>query len=284
MKKGLVLLYIGSVITTIVSTCMGIFYSSGGIPRTVQNIYSQAVTLFGDGVYVNDSIMKVGATKGADIAVLFFALMLICTMLFMKNKPFVPFIQCGLLSIMLYASTCVIMGVTFNRLYLLYLLQFGCTFFAFAISMVDLLKKESFEKNVYDKRLTGTAIFLIIGGCSVLQWLSYILPVVISGTPMEIIDIYTTEPTFAIDLAIILPTTIYCGVMLLRKKMIAYQLTPVLLLLLSGVAVCVIFQTIVQSNLGIVLELSHFLGLVILFVALGIIALGLNIKLLKHAK
>jgi len=284
MRKGLAILYIGSAISTIASTCMGIFYSSGGMARTVQNIYGQAVTLFGEGVYANDSIMKAGATKGTDIAVLFAAFMLICTITFLRNKPFVSFLQCGLLSIMLYASTSVIMGITFNRLFLLYLVQFGCTFFAFVISMTDLLRKKSFEQKVYDKRWTGTAIFLIFGGCSVLQWLSYILPVVISGRPMEIIDIYTTEPTFTIDLAIILPTTIYCGVMLLKKKRIAYQLAPVLLILLTGVAVCVIAQTIMQSYLGLVLNISQLLGLVVLFVILGIIALFSNIKLLRHTK
>jgi len=149
--------------------------------------------------------------------------------------------------------------------------------------MTDLLRKKSFEQKVYDKRWTGMAIFLIFWGCS-LQWLSYILPVVISGRPMEIIDIYTTEPTFTIDLAIILPTTIYCGVMLLKKKRIAYQLAPVLLILLTGVAVCVISQTIMHSYFGIVLNISQLLGLVVLFVILGIIALFFNIKLLRHIK
>jgi len=57
-----------------------------------------------------------------------------------------------------------------------------------------------------------------------LQWMMHILPAVITGEPMEIIDIYTTEPTFVIDLAIILPTAIYCGIMLIKKRAFAYQL------------------------------------------------------------
>jgi len=97
-------------------------------------------------------------------------------------------------------------------------------------------------------------------------------------------DIFDFLGLFCVTVAIILPTTIYCGVMLLKKKRIAYQLAPVLLILLTGVAVCVISQTIMHSYFGIVLNISQLLGLVVLFVILGIIALFFNIKLLRHIK
>jgi hypothetical protein len=150
--------------------------------------------------------------------------------------------------------------------------------------MSNLLNIKSFECNIYNSRLTGTAIFLIISGCSVLQWLMFILSSVLAGKPMEIIDVYTTEPTFVLDLAIILPSTFYCGIMLFRKKPIAYQLAPVLLILLTGVAMVVISQTMVQRALGIELNIGQLLGLVILFVILGAVALFLNIRLLKHTE
>jgi len=284
MKKSLSILSIASAISTIISACIGVLYSFGGAQRTVENIYGQTITLFGDGVYANDSIMKVGATKGTDITVIIVAVLLLCTVFTWKDKKYAPFVHSGLLSIILYSSTCLILGVTFNKLFLLYLFQFGCTFFAFILAMADLLKRQSFENDMYNNKLMGTAVFIIIGGCSVLVWLMSILPTVFSGMPMEIIDIYTTEPTFVIDLAIILPSALYCGISLLKKKPIAYQLAPVLLTLLTGVGICVIFQTVVQSALGIVLNPGQIFGLVISFVILGIIALVLNIKLLKRIK
>ena len=282
MRKPSNFLAIVSAITAIISSCIGVFYSFGGKPRIVDNIYGQAVTLFGDGIYANDSIMKAGTNKGTDIGIIIIGIILLFTVLILKNKPYASFLQCGLLSIILYATTCLIMGVTFNRLFLLYVVQFGCAFFAFIFTMIYLLNNKSYESGIYNKKLKGTAIFLIISGCSVLQWLAFIIPSVITGKPMEIIDIYTTEPTFVIDLAIILPATFYCGIMLIRKKTVAYQLAPVLLILLTGVAIIVISQTIVQATLGIVLNIGELLGLVILFVILGAFALGLNIKLLKH--
>ena len=116
------------------------------------------------------------------------------------------------------------------------------------------------------------------------MWLTFIIPAIVSGTPKEFIEIYTTEPTFVIDLAVILPSALFCAVMLLRRKAIAYQIAPVYLILLTGVGLCVIMQTIVQTSLGIVLEAGQMFGLVISFVVLGIVAVLLNIKLLKRIK
>lgn len=280
MKPSVKLLVIVSSLCAIISACLGVFYSFDGTAKTVKNIYGQEITLFGDGIYANNSILKTGATKGTDVVIIITALLLLCVALFFNQKKYAPFLQSGLLSLILYASTCLIMGVTFNRLFLLYTLQFGSTLFAFILSMAELLKNKSFDVMLYAKRLTGTAIFMIICGCSVLVWMMFIIPSIVSGKPMEIIDIYTTEPTFAIDLAIILPSAMFCGIGLLKKKTVAYQLAPVLLTLLTGVGICVILQTIVQSALGIVLDKGQLFGLVISFVILGIIAFLLNIKLL----
>jgi hypothetical protein len=282
MKPSLKLLVIVSSVCAIVSASLGVYYSFGGTARTVTNIYGQEVSLFGDGIFANNSIMKAGATKGTDVVVIIAALLLLCVVLFLNRKKYALFLQSGLLSLILYASTCLIMGVSFNRLFLLYTLQFGSTLFAFILSMAELLGSKSFDDALYAKTLTGTATFMIISGCSVLVWLMFIVPSVVSGKPMEIIDIYTTEPTFAIDLAIILPSMLFCGVALLKKKAVGYQLAPVLLTLLMGVGVCVISQTIVQSALGIVLDAGQLFGLVISFVILGTIALLLNIRLLRR--
>lgn len=282
MKPPVKLLVIVSSVCAIISASLGVFYSFGGTARTVTNIYGQEISLLGDGIYENDSIMKAGATKGTDVVIIIAALLLLCVVLFLNRKKYAPFLQNGLLSLILYASTCLIMGVSFNRLFLLYTLQFGCTLFAFILSMAELLKSKSFDDALYAKRLTGTAIFMIIGGCSVLVWMTVIIPSVVLGKPMEIIDIYTTEPTFAIDLAIIFPSALFCGITMLKKKTVAYQLAPVLLTLLTRVGICVILQTIVQSVLGIVLNAGQLFGLVISFVMLGIIALLLNINLLRR--
>ena len=203
MRVSLKLLVIISSIGAIISSSLGVLYSFDGQRKTVTNIYGQEVNLYGVGIYANDSILKAGATKGTDFVIIAAALLSLYLVFFKDKKKYTPFLQSGLLSFVLYASTCLIMGVTFNRLFLLYTLQFGSTLFAFILSTSGLLRGRSFGDELYAKRLTGTAAFMIVAGCSVLVWMMFIVPAIISGKPLEIIDVYTTEPTFALDLAII---------------------------------------------------------------------------------
>ncbi len=284
MKKLTNTLLIIAVFTTMISACIGVFYSNGGTQRMVQNIYGHKVVLFGNGIYANDSLMKAGATKGTDIAIIMISVGLLLTASVLRSKKISPFLRCGFLSIILYSSTCLIMGVSFNRLFLLYVIQFGSALFSFILSLNNIIRSDNFNHALYQKRLKGTGVFMMIGGCSVLIWLMFIIPSIMTGQPMETIEVYTTEPTFAIDLAIILPSAVFCGIALLRKQIIGYKIAPVFLTLISGVGICVIFQTIVQTSLGIVLPTGQFLGLVISFVVLGTIAAVLNVRLLKYAK
>lgn len=284
MKKTITGLSLIAGVSSILSACIGIFFTNGGTTRIVENIYGQQVELYGDGIYANNSLMKVGATKGTDAAILLIAIILLVTMLAFRNRKASILLQTGLLSIILYASTCLIMGVSFNRLFLLYVLQFGSSLFAFFLSLQHIISNETYIEDIYEKHFKGTGIFLIISSCSVLIWLMFILPTVITGQPMDSLEIYTTEPTFAIDLAIILPSTLFCGIMLYKRKTIGYKVAPVLLTLLAGVGICVIFQTIFQTSLGIELNAGQLFGLVGTFIILGMFAVVLNIRLLKYAK
>jgi hypothetical protein len=284
MKKSITILSVVTAVIAIISASLGVFYSFGGKQRTVTNIFGQTVTLFGDGIYLNDSIMKVGTTKGTDIAIIIVSFLLLLILNIFKSRKYSLFLQTGFLSIILYDSICLVMGVNFNKLFLLYVVQFGCSLFAFTFSLSTLIKSENFNNSLYKKKLKGTAIFMIVGGCSTLVWMTYIIPAIIAGKPMNIIEIYTTEPTFAIDLAIILPSSVFCGVMLLKQNAIGYKIAPILLTFFCGVGLCVIMQTIVSKALGITIPIGQIFGLVISFVIIGIIATVLNFKLLKYAR
>jgi len=284
MKKFLTGLTVIAVLSSAFSACVGVFFTDAGTERTVENIYGQQVVLYGNGIYADNSLMKAGATKGMDLVVLLAGLMLLAVILFFRDKKAGMLLQTGLLSIILYASVCLIMGVTMNRLFLLYVLQFGSSLFAFLLSLQAVAAEEVYQESLYAKHLVGTGVFLIAGGCSTFIWLTFLLPVVITGQPMETIEIYTTEPAFALDLAIVLPSALYSGIMLLKKEKIGYKMAPVLLTLLTGVGVCVIFQTIFQRSLGVVLSVGQMIGLVASFVVLGAIAAVLDLRLLKYAK
>lgn len=118
---------------------------------------------------------------------------------------------------------------------------------------------------------TGTGIFHSTGGDSFF----------VTGQQLSIAEIYTTEPTFVLDLGIILPVYWGCGIALIKKKEIGYKLTPVLLTFIAIVGATVIGQNIFQSYLGIEIPIQQFIGLVVSFIVLGIISIILNLRFLE---
>jgi len=268
-------------LSSILSACIGICYTNGGMTRIVSNIYNQQVTLYGDGIYANDSLLKAGATKGTDVVTIIACFILLLIIVLRINKNAGALVQSGLLLILLYANTCLVMGVSYNRLFLLYVLQFGSSLFAFALSLREI---DVYKEQAYERSWKGTGIFIIVGGCSTLLWLLFILPTIITGQALETIEIYTTEPAFAIDLAIVFPSLLFCGIMLLKKRRIGVLITPVLLIFLTGVGACVVAQTIFQRSMGIMLPCLQWIVLVGTFVILGIVAMVLATRLLKLVK
>lgn len=270
-----------SAFTTVITTTIGLFYSNGGQNRIVENIYGQEVLLYGDGIYANNTLLKVGATKGADIVMLGAALFLMFVIFVLKNKKFAPVLRSGLLAGLLYDAGCISMGLSFNRLFPLYLIWFSTSLFALIFSLVENIKGGCFEQAAKEKKLKGTAVFMILGGCSVLVWLQFIIPAVITGNPTNFIEIYTTEPTYVFDLGVILPVCVGAGVGLLKQKKEACIIASVMMTLVTGVGLVVIFQTIMQSRLGIQLPIGAMIGLVGSFVILGSFAVILNYRLLR---
>jgi hypothetical protein len=175
MEKALNRLSVLAGLSAVISACIGVFYTNHGAARTVFNIYGQPVTLYGDGIYANDSLLRAGATKGMDIVMILAGLMLFGVLLLCKKPKARLLLQSGLLMIILYAGACLMMGVSFNRLFLLYTVQFGSSFFAFFLSLHTILHTEIYQKQFYERRWKGTGIFLLAGGCSTLLWLAFIL-------------------------------------------------------------------------------------------------------------
>lgn len=283
MKKINYLCYI-IVLFTLISAGVGIFYSTGSERFTVKNIYGESIELYGDGIYKYNSVLKASGNKGTDIVMIIVAVLFSFSTVMRKKSAKYRFLQVGLLSGLLYYSSCLVFGVTFNKLFPIYVLLFSSTLFAMIFLLSNLIKENNLSEELKSKNLTGTAVFIIVGGCSVLIWLEFIIPALITGQPLTNIEIYTTEPTFVLDLGIILPTYLACGISILKKKTIGYKLTPILLTFLIIVGLTVIGQNIVQSSIGIEIPVRELIGLVISFIILGIIATILNIKFLKYIK
>lgn len=281
MKKVDFLCYF-VVVLTLIATLVGVFYSTGSDRFIVDNIYGESIELYGDGIYRYNSVLRAGVNKGTDLVMLIVAIIFAFFTALSKRAAKYKFWQVGTLSGLLYYSSCLAFGVTFNRLFPVYVLLFSSCLFTMIFLLSELIKEDNLPESLKGRSLKGTAIFLLISGSSVLVWLEFIVPAIIAGQPLSTIEIYTTEPTFVLDLGIVLPTYIGCGIALLKKKTIGYKLTPVLLTFIVIVGLTVIGQNIFQLSMGITIPVRQLIGLVISFVVLGIIATVLNIRFIKR--
>ncbi|MFO7633982.1 MAG: hypothetical protein R6W76_15660, partial [Caldilinea sp.] len=51
----------------------GLFWQTAGAPYTFTALHGDAVQIYGQGIYADDSVFKSGATRGGDVTTLFLA-------------------------------------------------------------------------------------------------------------------------------------------------------------------------------------------------------------------
>ena len=155
---------------TVVLVCIiagvGLFYSDGGSPRFVENIYGETVELFGDGVYANNSTFTATIRKGTDLVMLFVSAALLAAGLKRNTGHKMKLAHGGLLASVLYYAATTAFETVYNQLFLLYVCMFSAAFFAFAITIIDLYGTAC--ANGIDSKHTKTAAFTMAAGCTVL--------------------------------------------------------------------------------------------------------------------
>ena len=122
-------------------------------------------------------------------------------------------------------------AVHFNALFLVYCAALGVSSFAFAGLAAALSKHDGgpIGERV-PVRLTG-GFLIAVGIVFALLWLSEIVPALLhGGTPRSTAEAGAiTNPVHVMDLAVVLPAHVACGVSLLRRRPFGRAFAPVLL-------------------------------------------------------
>lgn len=298
MKKYIPEIAIIALLIT-VSLC-GIFSLDFTKATTYINQYGDTIKLFGSGIYKADSYFKAPIFIGTDFAVLGFLVPLFIIFLISNLKTneknnftsagykdisnssiFNP--QLHLISIeatALYYAASLCFGVKYNRIFILYVFLFALTLFTFIIRMCQFAgTKLSYTMTKAD------VIFLIVSGISLcIAWWPDIIPTIINDTSLSLIENYTTEPTYVLDLGIISPLCFIALYLMKKKDSLGIVIFSILLQMIICVAIMMITQSIVQYASGVELPLSALITKVGIFVVLGIIACVLNKKLYKETR
>ncbi len=239
------------------------------------NQYGDEVKLFGSGIYKDDSYFKAPIFIGTDLCVLFFGVPLFIISLIKDFRNSTENTKLRLVSIeaiSLYYAVSLCFGVKYNRIFVLYVILFSLLFF----TLIKRMRNLSRYNYSFEMKKSDTA-FLIFSGISLcLAWWPDIIPTIINKTSLKLIENYTTEPTYVLDLGIISPLCFISLILMKKKDSFGVVLYAILLQSIMIVAVMMICQSAVQFASGVEIPLSALISKSIIFIILGLFAIALD--------
>ena len=282
----LIVLNIVTILLVLVVTITGILSFDPGQSYYAMNQYGESIRIWGSGIYSHDSFFKAPIHIGTDFTVLFVVvpLALYSFTKFRKEQSVERYIQnFGYISLLLYYSACLAFGVTYNRLHLVYILLFSTCLFSVNILLAFFYKTENEENRGVNSFFTkGMKVFLILSGFSLfVAWLPDIIPTLIKDSPLALIEVYTTEPTYVLDMGIISPLMFITYYLCKKEKFIGYVLFRMILIVCQIIAIILTLQTVFQILAGIELPIPALITKVFIFIILAAFALYFDRKLRK---
>ncbi|BCJ96326.1 hypothetical protein acsn021_38950 [Anaerocolumna cellulosilytica] len=281
-------LHVITVLITVLSfltTLTGLFYTTGGKTYTVTNQYGDIVRIYGDGLYAHDSYFMAPIFRGTDFTILCVALPLLILSLVLdmkkqtlKSRLFLT----SVISIFTYYSASIAFGVTYNFLQLIYIMLFSLSFFGLILAIRSInssLLIKSMERTLPQ---VGIRIFLVLSGIAlIVAWLPDIIVSLIHSQSLQLIEVYTTQITYVLDMGVIGPTALICLFMLKKKNGMGYILLAILLTVCTLVGIMLPIQTIFQLSANIEIPIGAVITKIGSFVALASFALYFDIRLFK---
>jgi hypothetical protein len=265
----------------LIASMAGLFWQRPGNPTEFTTLRGETVQLYGHGLYRNDTVSYAAQAIGQDAATLLVGLPLLVVGLLLARKGSLrgELLLAGGLGYMLYTYTSYSFLSAYNEFFLVYVGLFSLSLFAFILALSGMDPDRVMRSVSAGMPRRGIAVFLLcIAAFLSLAWLGRIVPPLFAGTPPPGLEAYTTLVIQALDLGIIVPTSIVTAVLLWRKRPWGYTLTSVLLVkaLMMGTALVamIIAQVLAGVTVGAV-ESAIFIGI-------ALAALVFNVLLFRN--
>ena len=230
--------------------------------KTFQTISGEIITLYGKGLYYNDSVSMVPQAKAQDIVTLLIGIPLLVLSLIWANRNSIKgkLLLTGTIGYFLYTYASYSFLLTYNKFFLLYVALMSISLFSFVLNITstELKNLENKFKLKFPKKYIG--IFTITIGIFIsFLWLSMIISSL--GNTPAVLEHYTTLVIQAMDLGLIAPVAILSGIMLLKNMSLGYLLASVIIIkgatLVLAVSMMAIFMVFSGVNVSII-ELTMF--------------------------
>lgn len=263
----------------------GLFYAPAAAPHTVVNQYGDTVRLWGGGLYAHDSYFRAPIYRGTDAVMLLLACPLLLAALLrdagrQSVRSRMQFVS--VLAVFVYYAASLAFGAAYNFLHLVYAALFGASLFGLFSGLGGLSLDAVARAQRHNLPYRGIFVFLALTGLALYgAWLPDIVPALANGRPLALIETYTTEPTYILDMGLIAPLCLACIVLLKRRRPLGLVLLHLLLTVCLVMGVILPVQTLFQDRAGITLPLPVLLTRMGSFCALAVLAAWFRYRLLK---
>jgi hypothetical protein len=268
------------IILTLISAGVGLFYRDGSGVFPFTTVHGETVQISGQGLYFHDTLFTASLSWGTDMVTLFVCLPLLAlsAWLYRRGSLRGGFLLTGVLAYFLYYGASLGLGTAYNRLFLVYIMLFSASFYAFILAFTgfDLEALSARVSSQLPRR--GMAIFMFVVGLGLaLIWLSDVVAALLGNQAPAALGPYTTVVTYTLDVGIIAVACILAGVQLLNRAPMGYLLSTTLNIMLAQIGAMVTGQTVMQLGAGIQLTPGELIGKTSSFVVMGGIAIWLII-------
>lgn len=287
-NKALYVLSFTIAVLSIAVAALGVFHTTGGEPFEVENQYGDTVKMYGDGIYARDSYFRAPIFRGSDFTILFAAvpLLMIATIMDMKKNTLKQrLLLTSAISVFAYYSASLAFGAAYNALHLLYTALFSASFFGLVVALAGLDYKKVEKSVAPSLPYKGIYVFLALTGAALFAaWLPDIISALLAGRSLAMIEVYTTEITYVLDMGIVGPAAIICLCLLKKRNGTGYVLLSMLLTVCLVIGVMLPVQSLFQLSAGIDLPLPVLITKAGSFVALALVALYFDIRFMKSVR
>jgi len=255
-----------------------------GASRTVTSIRGEGVTLHGRGLYRYDTVFIAEGSRGTDAVtvVLGVPLLVVATLLAYRRGSRRAGLLAGALTYFLYVYASRALSNAFNPLFLLYIVVFSASLFGVLLVVIAL------NRAGLDEGLAGRAphrgLVWFLTACGLLTaivWLAPLTDALVTGSPPQLLDTYTTSVTDVLDLGLIVPTLFVAAALVRRRAVLGYVLAATLIVLLVLIAATIVEGTVLQLSARMSFTPEQVVGPIAGFLVLAVIGLVLLVRLLR---
>lgn len=269
------------IVLTFFATLAGLWPAEGQ-PYSLTNFRGEDVTINARGLYYWDTVSSVAQVQANDLVTLILGLPLLAMSFWLTLRGSLRgrLLLTGTLGFVLYTYITMSFGAAYNKLFLVYVVLFSLSLFAFILSMMSFDLKTlpaHFSERLPRGWIAGLLFFA--AAFLSLAWLGRIAAT-FAPDAIPALENVTSMFIQAMDLGIIVPLCVLSGVLLLRRSAWGYLLASVGLMKFLTMGIAVSLMATNMTRVGVPVSAVELVA----FPTIALANLVMVVLLIKNIK